>query len=83
MFTLLKYTMPAPFLGLDWADRVVGGPGKVAATFVEGWDALVVLGGALVVVGGVLVVVVCKRIGTSDTAWKLCRDRRDHQPAHQ
>ena len=64
VFTLLKYTMLAPFLGLNWADRVVGGPGVVATDFVEVGAALVVLGGALVVVGGALVVV-CKSIGTS------------------
>ncbi len=64
VFTLLKYTMLAPFLGLNCADRVVGGPGVVAADFVEVGAALVVLGGALVVVGGALVVV-CKSSSTS------------------
>ena len=64
VFTLLKYTMPAPFLGLIWADRVVGGPGVVATDFVEARAALAMLGGALVVVGGALVVV-CERAGPS------------------
>ena len=39
VFTLLKYTMLAPFLGLNCADRVVGGPGVVAADPCGGWSS--------------------------------------------
>ena len=79
VFTLLKYTMPAPFLGLNWADRVVGGPGMVAAAFVEAGAALVVLGGALVAADGALVVG-CNSSGTLDC--KQVMHEREVSAAH-